>query len=254
MILSLRPLQLSEFLLNQIQILQSIYSDFIQGYAREHLNKILTILRFFTDLLMPQELEDEEVKLSKEERERTEKRQRGLQDVFASLGTVRISLDMVCAYTEFDFEGNYGCKKLYGSLMMFFIGLLLGGNEKIQDQFYEYFSEQPESEKFFGIVKQQLQDEIWKRANVGGLEEARIDDCLNRLEFAYRPRDKFFGTKHLLHFLQLLCEGHHSNLQNYLRKQPNTARNHNMLEIIVHYLDRHIRSQDGKQEGEPWVF
>jgi RyR and IP3R Homology associated len=155
---------------------------------------------------------------------------------------VRICLEMICSYSRFDTERNYGCRKLYGAIMTLFTNLLEKGNVKVQDRFYEYFSQNPQSEKFFAIINSQIESQIKKRVN-GKADETIGDECLNKLEFAYRPKDKFFGTKNLLKILQLLCEGHHTNLQIYLRFQQRSQKNYNMLEIIVYFLDKHLRSQ-----------
>ena len=43
-------------------------------------------------------------------------------------------------------------------------------------------------------------------------------------------------SKAVLRFLQLLCEGHHGKLQNYLRDQPGTGSPINIVNEIMHFL------------------
>jgi hypothetical protein len=83
-----------------------------------------------------------------------------VQEIFADCDAVRICLDMICAYKEFDYFGNYLCQKLFGALIIFFIDLLLAGNIKIQDKFYEYFEEEENSEKLFSLIYKIIEEEI----------------------------------------------------------------------------------------------
>jgi hypothetical protein len=50
-ILKLNKQDLKSFLMNQINILQIVFDEFIKAYSRESLKEILILVRFFSDLL-----------------------------------------------------------------------------------------------------------------------------------------------------------------------------------------------------------
>jgi hypothetical protein len=45
----------------------------------------------------------------------------------------------------------------------------------------------------------------------------RIQQCLKRVEFCYETFEYKDDLKHLIRFLQLLCENHNKSNQNWLR-------------------------------------
>jgi hypothetical protein len=47
-----------------------------------------------------------------------------------------------------------------------------------------------------------------------------------------------------LHFLQLLCEGHHKDLQNYLRAQPDHIKSVDIVTLCVELLHVMIQELD----------
>ena len=49
-------------------------------------------------------------------------------------------------------------------------------------------------------------------------------------------KSEVIGSKDILRFLQLLCEGHHLRLQNYLREQPGSSTSINIVSEIMRFL------------------
>ena len=117
-----------------------------------------------------------------------------MQALFLECGAVRVFLDMVCQHRQFNYEGNYFCRKLFSALIYFFLELLEGGNVSVQNAFYDYFREEKNSERLFRIISELMEQKI-QEATHGRSNYAEINLCMNNLEFAYRPRDKVFGEK-----------------------------------------------------------
>ncbi len=109
--------------------------------------------------------------------------------------------------------------------VMFGIALLENGNTTVQSDFHKRIQS---NEAFFLAFRDRIRAAVedftqqkWK-AKCGLAEKKHVSDNLH-------------VTK-LFRLLQLLCEGHHSQMQNLLREQPLNKKQVNLLEVMVDYL------------------
>ena len=118
----------------------------------------------------------------------------------------------------------------------FGIGLLEGGNKKCQDTLLRYFREH--DEKFFLTIRQYLK---FAQHEIGTALPSRREDGgeLSHDSFALIARD-------LCRLLQLLCEGHHFEFQNYVRHQDDNFNSYNMCILLMELLHTVVASLDPK--------
>lgn len=125
-----------------------------------------------------------------------EKLQVERQDMFDRLNATRIFIVLI--WDEKKDDTGY----LY-SLFKFMISLLEGGNATVQKTLHSFFITNSGSEKFFRKVNDLILREISNiNRNAKNLEDS---NKIHRI-----------GMK-LMRLLQLFCEGHNLDLQNYLR-------------------------------------
>ena len=100
-----------------------------------------------------------------------------------------------------------------------FLNLMLDGknNKSLQKEIYDFFIKNKDTELFFkklnSIIKKQISRNQDPNINVTNLEESNQLLC------------------EILRFMQLLCEGHNFDLQNYLRNQTNSKNNYDMVTL-----------------------
>uniref|UniRef100_A0A8C7QSZ5 Inositol 1,4,5-trisphosphate receptor n=1 Tax=Oncorhynchus mykiss TaxID=8022 RepID=A0A8C7QSZ5_ONCMY len=145
--------------------------------------------------------------------------------------------------------------------------LLRGGNTQIQNSFYHQLHKQKKSERFFKVFYDRMrlaQQEIRATVSVNMFE---VSTCRKREEdvdvshsgIRLRKTGMFFAgdgpggggeereeetqmspaitiMKPILRYLQLLCENHNRNLQNFLRNQNNKT-NYNLVCETLQFLD-----------------
>ncbi len=135
--------------------------------------------------------------------------------MFDRLNATKILLILIWENTENDpFFLNY--------LLKFFILLLTGGNKQVQKTLYDFFSSNPLCEKYF------------RKMNYLILEEINYSNSIKKREPSSSKRHKILPK--ILRLLQLFCEGHQNDLQNYLRFQSRSKNNYDMITLTVHLL------------------
>jgi hypothetical protein len=112
--------------------------------------------------------------------------------------------------------------------VQFGIALLEGGNKAVQDGLLGYFSSH--DEKFFVTMRRFL-----KSAELAIMRRGRMGTFHGRL-LDKHAADSTALTVSLLRLLQLLCEGHHLEFQNYLRHQHDNFNSYNMCVTVMEIL------------------
>lgn len=115
-------------------------------------------------------------------------------------------------------------KKTFLDLINLSCALLDNGDSQIQNSFYSYFTSNPGSHVFFKrldnyLIQYTLTSKGFWSKNIP-IYKHKIDDC--RLT---------------LRFLQLLCENHNLNLQDYLRHQHKSRHSYNLVTSLVILLE-----------------
>eukprot|EP00760_Papus_ankaliazontas_P029805 PhM_4_TR4472/c0_g4_i1/m.50959/K04959/ITPR2; inositol 1,4,5-triphosphate receptor type 2 len=151
------------------------------------------------------------------------------------------------------------------STLKFGISLLHGGNPECQDALLTYFT--THDEKFFSSLKhlmKKAETELHDAQNAAtstlastqtsmqqqGLNSGQKLNSTNKLSastgpaspkdtggmLVHRSRKYLFLAQDMLRLLQLLCEGHHIRLQNYVRIQYDNLNSYNMCTTVMHFL------------------
>ncbi|GCC26788.1 hypothetical protein chiPu_0005208 [Chiloscyllium punctatum] len=165
--------------------------------------------------------------------------------------------------------------KVFQESILLAIALLDGGNTEIQNSFYSLMTSDNKSEKFFKVLNQRMkvaQQEIKANVSVNmsdlGGKVANVHEKMNPILAAgHKGKDVhlLMATTHnrsqmntlgdaahgqkdaeispavaimqpILRLLQLLCENHNNNLQNFLRCQHNKT-NYNLVCQTLQFLD-----------------
>ncbi|CAG9317756.1 unnamed protein product [Blepharisma stoltei] len=142
-----------------------------------------------------------------------------IQDQLNSFGVSRVVLALMC-----DPEVN---KQVFHALLELSIQLLDGGNDKVQQEFYQYFIGVAGSEYFFEKIHNTLLENVSKLASGHISEITRVP--------VYKS--KKVQMRRILRVLQLFCEGHFTKLQNYIRHQEKSRASYNIIDDIVSLLD-----------------
>lgn len=136
------------------------------------------------------------------------------QVMFDKLNATKIM--MVLIWEEKNGDSQY----LY-SLLRFMIRLLFGGNPTVQKTIYDFFLTNSSSELFFRKMNDLIHREI---GQVDFSSKYSVSKEISQL-----------GMK-LLRLLQLFCEGHNRDLQNYLRQQVNSKNNYDLVTLTTKLL------------------
>lgn len=126
---------------------------------------------------------------------------------------------------------------------MLFTKLLHEGNQLVQKSVYEFFVNDPSSERFFELFHNIINDYVGNQ-QLSGLIFEQIEQDLDDIQLVYRSADKQVNLIKILKLIQLFCENHNDKLQNYLRHQVKSRNNYNMINQLVRVLDRLVRSHD----------
>uniref|UniRef100_A0A8C2JT15 Inositol 1,4,5-trisphosphate receptor n=1 Tax=Cyprinus carpio TaxID=7962 RepID=A0A8C2JT15_CYPCA len=145
-------------------------------------------------------------------------------------------------------------EKIFQESIQLAICLLEGGNTEIQNSFYKLMMGDSKSEKFFKVLNDRMknaQQDVKSTisVNVGEMtNKAKDEKDLDTVMLIYLPPqpeqqelDTEMGPsvtimKPILRFLQLLCENHNHDLQNFLRCQSNKT-NYNLVCETLQFLD-----------------
>ncbi|RXN34507.1 inositol 1,4,5-trisphosphate receptor type 3 [Labeo rohita] len=148
-------------------------------------------------------------------------------------------------------------EKIFQESIQLAICLLEGGNTEIQNSFYKLMMGDNKSEKFFKVLNDrmknaQLDIKSTISVNVGEMSNKAKDDkdlepgsSFGQPEQPPQPEQQEVDTemgpsvtimKPILRFLQLLCENHNQDLQNFLRSQSNKT-NYNLVCETLQFLD-----------------
>ncbi|XP_029361640.1 inositol 1,4,5-trisphosphate-gated calcium channel ITPR3 [Echeneis naucrates] len=147
--------------------------------------------------------------------------------------------------------------KIFQESIQLAICLLEGGNTEIQNSFYKLMMGDNKSEKFFKVLHDRMKEaqtdikatvsvnvgEMTHKANEKELERGETSELrfLPALSVEQREVETEMGPaviimKPILRFLQLLCENHNQDLQNFLRCQNNKT-NYNLVCETLQFLD-----------------
>uniref|UniRef100_A0A8C2JX23 Inositol 1,4,5-trisphosphate receptor n=1 Tax=Cyprinus carpio TaxID=7962 RepID=A0A8C2JX23_CYPCA len=147
-------------------------------------------------------------------------------------------------------------EKIFQESIQLAICLLEGGNTEIQNSFYKLMMGDSKSEKFFKVLNDRMknaQQDVKSTisVNVGEMTNKAKDekdlDTGKGQHYSQPPQpeqqelDTEMGPsvtimKPILRFLQLLCENHNHDLQNFLRCQSNKT-NYNLVCETLQFLD-----------------
>uniref|UniRef100_A0A4W3IXG4 Inositol 1,4,5-trisphosphate receptor n=1 Tax=Callorhinchus milii TaxID=7868 RepID=A0A4W3IXG4_CALMI len=182
-----------------------------------------------------------------------------------SLAEVQCHLDKEGASDlVIDLIMNATSDRVFHESILLAIALLEGGNTTIQHSFYCRLTEDKKSEKFFKVFYDRMkvaQQEIKATVtvNTSDLGNKKKDDDSSERDVPADPEDHFTATdgnpaageknkedgemsaviaimQPILRFMQLLCENHNRDLQNFLRCQNNKA-NYNLVCETLQFLD-----------------
>uniref|UniRef100_A0A8C4M250 Inositol 1,4,5-trisphosphate receptor n=1 Tax=Equus asinus asinus TaxID=83772 RepID=A0A8C4M250_EQUAS len=143
--------------------------------------------------------------------------------------------------------------RIFSEGILLGIALLEGGNTQTQYSFYQQLHEQKKSEKFFKVLYDRMkaaQKEIRSTVTVNTIDlgNKKRDDDNELMTSGPRMRGKEISAEEvtmspaiaimqpILRFLQLLCENHNRELQNFLRNQNNKT-NYNLVCETLQFLD-----------------
>uniref|UniRef100_A0A8B9CXU0 Inositol 1,4,5-trisphosphate receptor n=1 Tax=Anser brachyrhynchus TaxID=132585 RepID=A0A8B9CXU0_9AVES len=145
--------------------------------------------------------------------------------------------------------------RIFSEGILLGIALLEGGNTQTQYSTYQQLKEQKKSEKFFKVLYDRMkaaQQEIRSTVTVNTIDlgsKKKDDDRKRVLTEASSATSKAYSSTEeaimspaiaimqpILRFLQLLCENHNRELQNFLRHQNNKT-NYNLVCETLQFLD-----------------
>ncbi|XP_029091765.1 ryanodine receptor 1 [Monodon monoceros] len=177
------------------------------------------------------EAEEEEIELSFEEKEMEKQRLLYQQARLHNRGTAEMVLQMISAC-----KGETGA--MVSSTLKLGISILNGGNADVQQKMLDYLKDKKEV-GFFQSIQALMQTcsvldlNAFERQNKAeGLGMVNEDGTGEKV----MADDEF--TQDLFRFLQLLCEGHNNDFQNYLRTQTGNTTTINIIICTVDYLLR----------------
>lgn len=151
------------------------------------------------------------------EKEQAESKRRA-QEELRELRIVNIILELMC---DKSLE-----KSIFSILIHFSIKLLDGGNEKVQQDFFNFFTTFPISENFFCRIYSMINDFI------SFLTMFNENDPKTKV--VMRKSSKIINN--LIKLLQLLCENHFEPLQNYIQIQGKSRNNYDLVTAVISLL------------------
>ncbi|KAL4453083.1 hypothetical protein ABPG74_015314 [Tetrahymena malaccensis] len=189
-------------------------SNFLKDEIPQSRNIVITLIQLLIDIIKKRS------KCNKEE-------QSLIQNQFQEQENLNTLISILC--------NEQTHPTIFIALINLAIELLDGGNQKIQDGFYEYFLKNSESENFFYKIYSHLNQEISSIRREISLNE-RIKFANKKIQYCYKNRH-FNQTTRILRFLQLLTENHNQNLQNYMHTQSGSRTSYDLINIIVQLVE-----------------
>ena len=148
----------------------------------------------------------------------TQKAKKKLQNTMTEFGLVKVVFTLLC---------DSSLKiQIFKALMNLCIELLDGGNPMVQTQIFLYFNN-PNSEVFFERIHQMFTDCIEKFAN-------GMNFLVKRTKVFKKTQEDILCS---LRLLQLFCENHDLNLQNYVRVQNKSRNSYNIIDDTMCLLE-----------------
>ena len=142
---------------------------------------------------------------------------------------------------------QHPARQVFAAAIAFATNLFWGGNPGVQDALLQYL-ETDDSQAFLRVLSEKVQLALptlldWKAENL----RARLlnpppkhPKVLEFEEESQQPpatkKKEVEESTSVLRLLQLLCEGHHLPMQNFLRKQPHSANQVNVVDEVVRFL------------------
>ncbi|XP_074926682.1 LOW QUALITY PROTEIN: ryanodine receptor 1-like [Chelonoidis abingdonii] len=183
------------------------------------------------------EKDEEEAEGSFEEKEMEKQKLLYQQSRLHNRGAAEMVLQMISAC-----KGEPGA--MVSSTLKLGISILNGGNVEVQQKMLDYLKEKREV-GFFHSVQALMQTcsvldlNAFERQNKAeGLGMVTEEGTIIRRENGEKVMADDEFTQDLFRFLQLLCEGHNNDFQNYLRTQTGNTTTVNIIICTVDYLLR----------------
>nr|XP_042717007.1 LOW QUALITY PROTEIN: ryanodine receptor 1 [Chrysemys picta bellii] len=183
------------------------------------------------------EKDEEETEGSFEEKEMEKQKLLYQQSRLHNRGAAEMVLQMISAC-----KGEPGA--MVSSTLKLGISILNGGNVEVQQKMLDYLKEKREV-GFFQSVQALMQTcsvldlNAFERQNKAeGLGMVTEEGTIIRRETGEKVMADDEFTQDLFRFLQLLCEGHNNDFQNYLRTQTGNTTTVNIIICTVDYLLR----------------
>jgi hypothetical protein len=105
-------------------------------------------------------------------------------------------------------------------LLSLAIALIRDQNETVQKSVYSFFMNFKQSEHLFARFRERL---ILFLRHIESGDHTENDGFMKKIEIC----------EQILSFIQMMCEGHYTELQDYIRYQSNSRKSYNLLEPIV---------------------
>ena len=112
--------------------------------------------------------------------------------------------------------------------------MLGDGDQVIQSFIYDYFIENVDTENFFKRISVFIKQEIQICSN--GVNREQLFHQISEFKYVFTDEHKNNSIQPVLRFLQLLCEGHNSNMQQYLSEQTSSKQSYNLVYQTVELL------------------
>lgn len=160
--------------------------------------------------LMPNENDEE--RTEQENRDKKEDMVKK-QDMLDRLSATKIIVVLIWNEREDDYNYIY-------SLISFAIKLLYEGNKNVQKNLYDFFHSNSAAEKFFRKISNFLQRQTTESSSTHSSSSKEESKLLSKV----------------LRLLQLFCEGHYTDLQNYLRHQTHSKNSYDLIAMTIKVL------------------
>eukprot|EP00759_Apiculatamorpha_spiralis_P055449 PhF_6_TR7816/c0_g1_i1/m.11241 len=119
------------------------------------------------------------------------------------------------------------------------IAMLDGGNLAVQTSLLNYFA--TNDEKFFISVRKFIHEAVVELKHFNSTKQQWISSRSNGKSGGDAPRLKFIAP--IFRLLQLMCEGHNLDMQNYIRNQQDNLHSVNVLKDIMSFVSEIVKGE-----------